>query len=208
MKTHMIRGLAATICRLIPEKIAITIIKVYFSLLPASISPESSIRIICASQDTLHSALSEAASRYEGTGLHPKHRIMHYHDFFVERIRPGELVLDIGCGAGAVAYSIAKGGGNVIALDISEKNIIEANRLFPHPNIRYICGDALTFVPDNAIDVVVMSNVLEHIEDRIGFLHRLVDRYSSRSPVSHSCAKKRPSLECLFQGRAGTQLDA
>lgn len=170
----MIRALATTICKLIPEKFVITIVKVYFSLLQASISPESSIRIICASQDTLHSALSQAATRYEATGLHPKHRIMQYHDFFVKRIRSGELVLDIGCGAGAVAYSIAKGGGNVIAIDISEKNIIEANRLFLHPNIQYICGDALKYVPGNAIDVVVMSNVLEHIEERTGFLHRLV----------------------------------
>lgn len=59
--------------------------------------------------------------------------------------------------------------------------------MFPHQNIQYICGDALDYNPSKAIDVVVMSNVLEYIEDRIGFLHRQVDtllkaRYLIRCP--------------------------
>jgi 2-polyprenyl-3-methyl-5-hydroxy-6-metoxy-1,4-benzoquinol methylase len=179
--------LATIICRLIPEQIAIILIKIYFSNLPGSTPPKKALYMICTSQDILHSSLSDAATRYESTGLHPKHRIMQYHDFFVKRIHPEENVLDIGCGAGAVAYSIAEGGGNVIAIDISERNINEANRMFPHQNIQYICGDALDYVPSKAIDVVVMSNVLEHIEDRIGFLHQLVDtlpkaRYLIRVP--------------------------
>lgn len=173
--------------RLVPEKLAVFCVKQYFSVLPFSVAPEKAVRIICTSQDVLHSALNQAAIQYEPTDLHPKHRIMQYHDFFVKRIMPGDLVFDIGCGVGAVAYSVAEGGGEVTAIDISEKNIESAKRMNPHPKIQYICGDALDYVPGKDIDVVIMSNVLEHIEDRIGFLRSLVTslpdaRYLFRVP--------------------------
>lgn len=174
MKHRIIRHIATMLCRLIPEHLAIISIKLYFSILPSSIPPIKSLRIICASQDILHSALNDVAIRYESTGLHPKHRIMQYHDFFVKRINPEENVLDIGCGVGAVAFSIAERGGNVTAIDISEKNIESAKKMFAHPNIQYVCGDALDYIPGKTVDVVVMSNVLEHIENRIEFLNSLV----------------------------------
>ncbi len=161
--------------------------KLYFSTLPYSVVPEKAVRIICASQDILHSALNQAAILHEPTGIHPKHRIMHYHDFFAERVMPGDRVLDIGCGIGAVAYDIAEKGGEVVAIDISEENIESAIKMNAHPRIQYIYGDALDYVPGKDIDVVIMSNVLEHIENRVDFLHGLITslpdaRYLFRVP--------------------------
>lgn len=187
MKQNCMRNLSKLFSRLIPEKLVLLCIKQYYSILPLSVAPEKAVRIICASQDVLHSALNQAAIQYEPTGLHPKHRIMHYHDFFVKRIIPGEKVLDIGCGVGAVAYSVAEGGGEVTAIDISKKNIDSAKRMNAHPKIQYICGDALDYVPGKDIDVVIMSNVLEHIENRVSFLCSLVTalpdaRYLFRVP--------------------------
>lgn len=147
----------------------------YFSALHLSVAPEKAVRIICASQDVLHAALSQAAIKYEPTGLHPKHRIMHYHDFFVKRVMPGDKVLDVGCGVGAVAYSVAEyGRGKVTAIDISKKNIELTSKMHSHSEVQYICGDALEYIPKKDFDVVIMSNVLEHIEERVGFLRSLV----------------------------------
>lgn len=187
MKQNCVKYLSKIFARLVPEKLAISCIKKYFSILYLSVAPEKAVRIICASQDVLHSALNQAAIQYEPTGLHPKHRIMHYHDFFAKRVMPGDRVLDIGCGIGAVAYSVADRGGEVIAIDISEGNIESAKKMNAHPKIQYICGDALDYVPGNDIDVVIMSNVLEHIKDRVDFLRSLVTslpdaRYLFRVP--------------------------
>ena len=68
--------------------------------------PADSLRRLFVLQDKLDWIINERAMAYGGD-VHPKHRLMRYHDFFVERIAAGSRVLDIGGGYGAVARSIA-----------------------------------------------------------------------------------------------------
>ncbi len=56
---------------------------------------------------------------------------MRYHDFFVNRIRPEERVLDLGCGPGVVAYSIAsRSRAKVTGIDTNAKNVAFAQKRF------------------------------------------------------------------------------
>ena len=113
-----------------------------------------------------------------GGGIHVKHRLMKYHDFFVGRVRSGEKVLDIGCGCGAVAYSLAtKAGAHVTGIDIDSKNIKKAISDYHHPNIVFFHGDARTDLPISQCDVVVLSNILEHLEYRPEFLKDVQSRF-------------------------------
>jgi 2-polyprenyl-3-methyl-5-hydroxy-6-metoxy-1,4-benzoquinol methylase len=105
-----------------------------------------------------------------GNGVHPKHRLTKYHEFFAQRLRPGETVLDIGCGSGSVAYSMAIVGACVTGFDLSEENIHIARQRYQHPNLFFIVGDATKSLPRGQFNTVVASNVLEHIADRTGFL--------------------------------------
>ncbi|MBI2868992.1 MAG: class I SAM-dependent methyltransferase [Chloroflexi bacterium] len=106
-------------------------------------------------------------------GTHPKHRLMDYHRFFVENIKPGDSVLDIGCGNGFLTYDIAAKAGTVTALDHSPASIAAARQDFRRENITYVLADAAAWQPAIKYDVVVLSNVLEHIVDRHDFLARL-----------------------------------
>lgn len=116
-----------------------------------------------------------------GNGLHTKHRHTKYHDFFVNRITGNEKVMDIGCGNGALAYDIAsKSGAEVVGVDMNEKNIDTAIKHRSHPNIRYHVGDALKFPMETTFDVVVLSNVLEHLENRPEFLKRTAESLSPK----------------------------
>ena len=56
-------------------------------------------------------------------GIHPKHRLMNYHQFFVDNIDPSDNVLDIGCGNGFLTYDIAKKARSVTAIDLNKRNI-------------------------------------------------------------------------------------
>lgn len=113
---------------------------------------------------------------YDG-GVHAKHRLTGYHDFFVERIRQGERVLDVGCGKGELAHDIAeRAGAVVIAVDASPWMLQFARERFAHPRISFVQADALEFVPEEPVQVAVLSNVLEHIEQRVELLRALRER--------------------------------
>ena len=138
--------------------------------------------------DDLASLIDQVALRYDN-GVHVKHRLIHYHDFFVERIRQGERVLDIGCGKGEMAYDIAvRASAFVTGIDIDPQHLAFARSRFKHPNITYIEGDALTCLPTEPFDAVILSNVLEHIEERVAFLRRVQEqvrpgRFLFRAPM-------------------------
>ena len=106
-------------------------------------------------------------------GIHPKHRIMDFHKFFVENIEDNSIVLDIGCGNGAVDYDVAQKAKKVVGVDISKKSILFAKKYFSRNNIQYFHGDALEYQFNERFDFIILSNVLEHIQDRIPFLNRI-----------------------------------
>ena len=106
-------------------------------------------------------------------GTHPKHRLMKYHDFFLNNINPSDTVLDVGCGSGSVAYDVAKKAKRVIGIDIDEDKIRDAKKNFLLDNIEYVCGDIKNWSFKQKFDVIMLSNVLEHIEDRIKFLKKI-----------------------------------
>lgn len=126
-------------------------------------------------------ALQGPLARVYGGGVHTKHRHTAYHDFFVERIKANERVLDIGCGYGAVAYDIAlHTGATVHGVDLNEGSIAEARRRFQLPNLSFAVEDALILEPEKPFDTIVLSNVLEHIVERPEFLHRAMEKTGAK----------------------------
>jgi SAM-dependent methyltransferase len=127
----------------------------------------------------LHSLLYRLAGRLaiaqEG-GLHPKHAIIRYSEWFSGKIKAGWTVLDIGCNTGTMTCAIAKKAGFVYGVDLNEEHIIKAVKCNSMSNVEYFCGDATKFDYTRcvAVDCVTLSNVLEHIEDRVDFLSTLV----------------------------------
>ncbi len=135
--------------------------------------PDEGLRFLFRLDNRLYELQGELATRY-GNGEHTKHRHLRYHDFFIGRIQRGETVLDVGCGIGAVAYDVAaRAGAIVTGIDFDAASIAKAREQYAHPNITYIVGDVLKAVPENRVDVVILSNVLEHLPDRANFLRRL-----------------------------------
>jgi 2-polyprenyl-3-methyl-5-hydroxy-6-metoxy-1,4-benzoquinol methylase len=166
---RLVRSVAALPFRLLPSWLRRRAIQGGVTAAAAR-EPADAMRELLQLETDLRGAIDEAAMRYGG-GVHVKHRLMQYHDFFVDRIRPGERVLDIGCGYGAVAHSIAeRSGAHVVGIDLEASNIAAARKMFPHPRLTFLHGEAPRDLLEERFDVVVASNVLEHIEDRQAFL--------------------------------------
>jgi len=138
--------------------------------------PRILLRVLLRADDLLTRCINRLALLYDD-GVHVKHRLMRYHDFFVDRIGQGERVLDVGCGYGAVAYSVASRAGAVVTgIDLNAGNVAKAKHRFQHPNLTFVEGDALKDLPDGRWDVILLSNVLEHLDRRVEFLAAVQQR--------------------------------
>ena len=95
-------------------------------------------------------------------------------DFDRFPISAGDFVLDLGCGFGRHAFEAARRGADVVAVDRSEQELEQVNALFramraageiPSETLtRAVRADLLALpFPDNHFDVVMASEVLEHI---------------------------------------------
>jgi 2-polyprenyl-3-methyl-5-hydroxy-6-metoxy-1,4-benzoquinol methylase len=136
--------------------------------------PNVAMKALLNLDDDLAGHLDQVAMRYDHNGIHVKHRLMGYHDFFVERVKPGERVLDIGCGYGALAWSMVKrSGARVTGIDLNSENIEKARRLYSDENLRFILGDALKALSLGEFETIVISNVLEHVDDRLEFIEKI-----------------------------------
>ena len=82
-------------------------------------------------------------------------------------MRPGDAVLEIGCGIGTVSGLIGPAlgsNGSLVAIDLSTKNIATAkSRLAGLQNAEFKAGDVLTIDLSGLFDVVVLPDVIEHI---------------------------------------------
>ena len=131
------------------------------------------LKIVLNIHSLLYKLISALSKKFEKEKIHPKHRIMNYHQFFVDNINKEDVVLDIGCGNGALTYDLAKKAKEVIGIDIEEKNIKFANKNYERENLKFTIGDSTKYKFNKKFDVVILSNVLEHIENRVEFLKRM-----------------------------------
>jgi len=167
---------AILVARLLPARLVERAVIRVLQARALSLPPRDALRLLFAVDSELYGLQGELAVALGG-GTHTKHRHMAYHDFFTARIGAEERVLDVGCGIGALAHSIAeRAGARVTAVDIEQDKIDQARVKYPHPRIDYVVGDATRDLPPGSYDVVVLSNVLEHLADRPQFLRAVMER--------------------------------
>ena len=127
----------------------------------------------------LHNKLYDLISMLvliDGKGIHPKRAIIRYDDWFISKLNPNDIVLDIGCHEGALTSSISQKAKVAYGIELEEHKIIRAKSKYSSKNLLFFHGDATKFNYNELepISVVTLSNVLEHINERSKFLNSLI----------------------------------
>ncbi len=90
----------------------------------------------------------------------------HYHGFLLGHLpaRCSEA-LEVGCGAGAFARSLAERSERVVAIDLSPRMIeVAKDRSKEHPNVEYVVADANSWeFPEERFDCVASITTLHHL---------------------------------------------
>lgn len=140
------------------------------------LEPEEGLRRLLRLEDVLKARIDALAIDLDG-GVHAKHRLTGYHEFFVEHVGAGQRVLDVGCGKGELAHDVAeRTGASVTGLDVDSGKLAFARERFRRAGLEFVEGDALVWEPDGRYDIVILSNVLEHIAPRVELLRRLREK--------------------------------
>jgi SAM-dependent methyltransferase len=169
-----LRGLWRGSLGAVPFAPGLRVVRSWLNVTALGRDQAEALRRLFAVDDLLQGEIDQLSIRRDG-GVHPKHRLTRYHDFFVSRVHAGERVLDVGCGKGELAHDLAERAGvSVVAIDVLPEKIAFARERFPHPRVEYRHADVYRFEPSGGFDAVVLSNVLEHLAEREALLRRIV----------------------------------
>jgi ubiquinone/menaquinone biosynthesis C-methylase UbiE len=166
---------------LLPRSLRKLIIKTMIGA-EESADPREAVRWLLGVYDHVNYAIDLQCKRW-GNGVHIKHQVMDgIHSFFYERIDKNAMVLDLGCGYGALAHAIAvHSDAQVLAIDFDSEQIEFGKRRFNHSNIQFVVGDVFKDIPKSGpFDIIVLSSVLEHLKNRPEFLKDLTARFKPK----------------------------
>ena len=100
-------------------------------------------------------------------------------------LQPGDRVLDVGAGFGRHVFECARRGARVVALDYAADEVVQTrdtlaamvteHEITPDRLIGVLRGDGTRLpFPDATFDVVITSEVLEHIQDDVAAISEMV----------------------------------
>ena len=81
------------------------------------------------------------------------------------------VVLDLGCGTGPYDFTLARRwlGAHITGVDINQQQVDfardMAGKLALSNRLDFICADVTSFIPRGAHDVVLLTDIVEHMQD-------------------------------------------
>lgn len=121
---------------------------------------------------------SRRAAMPGGTSAVLDRRTVHHSNSnLLNIVKPGDTVLDVGCGSGSITAGIAGltgPGGQVTGIDTSHDLVEQAKRNFSHlDNIRFEVADINTYQPGMKFDVITSARVLQWVDNPVQVISKM-----------------------------------
>lgn len=108
----------------------------------------------------------------------PRYLLRKLNILYVVKQLPVNTFIDVGCGAGELACSLAERGYKGVGVDFSDEAIacaksIQKSRNIPSKQLSFVKGDASKVTSKS--DLVICCEVIEHLKDDNKFLDEIID---------------------------------
>jgi len=140
---------------------------------------------------------STLAISLSNTKEHPKHGILKYKEWFLDHCQSDDVVLDVGCNTGSMLKLMGSKIKYGYGIDIVKSHIDIAKINCRSINIEFINGDATAFDYGTLqpITMITLSNVLEHIENRVEFLSQIIKKVRWQNKCNPKILIRVPTIE-------------
>ena len=114
--------------------------------------------------------------------------------------RSNGRVLEYGCGTSTHGIACAQRGCEVHAVDVSDKMIEISKKRYKLRDLSVIIHGPDADLPDNYFDVILCTDVLEHVPDPVSLLHKFI-RCMKIGGVAHlHCSKMKNYIKGHLPG--------
>jgi len=138
------------------------------------------IRPILKLHNFMYRLATKVSAIISADNLHPKHGILKYKEWFAGHVTTNDVVLDVGSNSGEFPVFLSNKAQYVYGIEIVVRLHKSALKRGSMPNVEFILGDATSYDYSNTkpVSIVILSNVLEHIEHRVEFLKKITENLS------------------------------
>jgi len=151
-------------------RLVVGFVRRYLPTLP----PMEALRCLLSLDQRLYPYLERYALDYGGRLLPTAWPTRFHHEFFVQRLSPGETVLHIGCGTGGLTYALAVlGKVRITGCDANARQVAIAQQRYPHPRLSYLVGDPLYVLPEHRFNAVVVCEAAEQTPGNPAYLSQM-----------------------------------
>lgn len=177
---NLLKKIIRIIAKFLPIRLIIFFVQKILFFKLSSMKPNDSLKSLMEFDNFIYQLSGQLAVEY-GDGIHVKKRLTKYVEFFALLAqRHGGPCLDIGCGDGELCKMIAQKKIRVTGIDHSLNAIKKAKKGESNHYSEFIHGDFNKIKIKKKFRTIILSNVIEHVDDRVNFIKRVNKDYSPK----------------------------